>query len=434
MENVTLAPLRWVEEPSQVTILGDEGRWQAYFQTTGVRNLSGMCRGRPVEELPRILSILSPAHHLVSAMALDGLFDAEPPAPAANVREALLQALFFKNHLRKLYFLLASFSNPFQPFSLRGLPTTKELVPQHMSARIMGHLALSQEAASILGGRSDHPMSAVPGGVSRFPKEPHYPRLAEIAAECSRFAVELANFLGETVFQDSIIEEMGLGGSFTPMSFVATNRGRGEIVVRDPMGKETDRFPTKEIFRNIGFEKEAWTYQPFAYLADHGWRGLEKDVGGLFFVGPLARLNGGENLERPQAEEERQRLVNALGPFPHFTIRAACWALAVELVLAGENMVDLCFQEKLTGPAMRTMPTGMNQEGFAAGESPQGLIAHHYVTDERGLVTNVEILDTAAANNALRCLIAGSVAEGTLSPDQAWGEIKARIELSFLPF
>ena len=76
-----------------------------------------MCKGRQVEELPRILTILSPAHHLASAMALDKLFGVEPPALAVNMREALLQAQFLTSHLRKLYFLLTAFENPFEDFT-----------------------------------------------------------------------------------------------------------------------------------------------------------------------------------------------------------------------------------------------------------------------------------------------------------------------------
>jgi len=42
----------------------------------------------------------------------------------------------------------------------------------------MRHVSLAQEAAIILGGRADHPVTAVAGGVSRALRDEHHPRLA----------------------------------------------------------------------------------------------------------------------------------------------------------------------------------------------------------------------------------------------------------------
>ena len=113
MNNVTFEPLRWQEDPVRISILHDAESLNAYYQVTAPRDVARMCKGRPVEELPRILSLLSPSHHLVSAMALDRLFGVEPPPMALNMREAFLQAHVFSHHLRKLYFLLSSWQDPF---------------------------------------------------------------------------------------------------------------------------------------------------------------------------------------------------------------------------------------------------------------------------------------------------------------------------------
>jgi len=75
MQTITLEPLRWSEQPARVTILNGNGHPKAYFQITSPRDIARMAIGRPVEETPRLVGILSPAHHLVSAMALDKLFD-----------------------------------------------------------------------------------------------------------------------------------------------------------------------------------------------------------------------------------------------------------------------------------------------------------------------------------------------------------------------
>ncbi|HID29407.1 MAG TPA: Ni/Fe hydrogenase subunit alpha, partial [Desulfobacterales bacterium] len=85
MQTITFEPLRWLEESARVKILPNNEHPRVYFQVMAPRDLAGMCKGRPVEELSRILTIINPAHHLASARALDRLFAVEPPPLARNM-------------------------------------------------------------------------------------------------------------------------------------------------------------------------------------------------------------------------------------------------------------------------------------------------------------------------------------------------------------
>ena len=454
MKNMTFEPLRWQEDPVRIAVFHDTEYLQAYFQVTAPRDIEWICKGRPVEELPRILTILSPSHHLASAKALDRLFGVEPPPMARNMREALLQAHIFRHHLRKLYFLISSRHNPFLDRQKRGNRGEPQLFPPHFLDEIMHHEALSQEAATILGGRCDHPLSAVTGGVSRFLKEDHYHRLSEIAEFCLKFAMRVGEFLRDEIFGDGKALD-ALGSTYgqnlqvEPMVSLTLAEKDGNVVLRDPVGKEMDRFSPDMMFEKIGFHNESWTHEPFAYIkgtSENATRKVQEQIGNIFhsefpipnpeffFVGPLARLNSGEALGYPLAEEERQRLIEVLGPFPHFGVVAAYWALLVELVQAAEKMTGLYAQEKLTGPAIRTIPSEMGQVGHAVLESPQGLIFHHYRTDQKGIVEEVEVLGTGTGNNALRCLLTQKAVDISQARGEAWEETKNRIEISLLPF
>src|SRR5919198_809684 len=158
MSRVTLDSLRWRDPPAQATVAVDAGPPRVHFQMTTPRDVAALCQGRPVEELPRILSILSPAHHLCAAQALDRLFGVEPPPVAKNMREALRLALVFRHHARKLHFLATSLENPFAAFwsedARRGPHSQRPLLDD-----LMRHVSLAQEAAAILGGRADHPIT-----------------------------------------------------------------------------------------------------------------------------------------------------------------------------------------------------------------------------------------------------------------------------------
>jgi F420-non-reducing hydrogenase large subunit len=433
MSTVTFDALRWFDQPARVSIEVNGGPPQVYFQITAPRDLQAMCQGRPVEELPRILAVLGPAHHLAAAQALDRLFGVEPPELARNMREGLRQALFYRHHLRKFYFLLSSLENPFVDFWSAEARHGSHPISHHRLDDLRRHVSLAQEAAAILGGRADHPLTAVAGGVSRFLKEDHYPRLAEIAAACRDYALRLGDFLREEVLAEGKllagVQELAVG----PLASLALGADDGSLVLSDGSGKEAARFAAAALFDKVGLHRETWTYEPFAFLKDKGWQ----DIGAadsFFFVGPLARLNQGAALATPLAEAERQRLIEALGPFPHFEVVAAYWALLVELLAAAEQMVDLYEVEKLTGPDLRTIPATPGPEGHAVLEAPEGLIYHRYQADERGLVRQIEVLDTATANNGLFELLTKKAVETSLAQKQPWEETKKRIELSLLAF
>lgn len=432
METITLEPLRWLERPSRVKIVSDNADAKVYFQITSPMDIARMAKGRPVEELPRMVGILSPAHHLVSAMALDKLFKVEPPDLAVNMREAHLQALFITHHLRKLYFFLSSTFDPFPCYRMRQAPEPTSF-PGKLLDEIMDCSALAQEAATILGGRADHPLSAVPGGVGRFLKDTHYERLSEIAEHCVEFALKLAGLLREKVFLGSRMMDDLAELVFYPMPSVTAHNGN--VIVRNSEGKEEDRISTDRVFEKIGLHEEPWSYEPFSYLKDKGWNTYEaENSGSLYFVGPLARLNAGDEPQYPIAKEERRLLIESLGPFPHFSVAAAYWSLVVELVQAAEKLVELADQDNLTGPSIRTMPSETGSIGYATLEAPEGAISHRYTTNDKALVESIEILDSSTQNNALLCLLVQTAVEKSFSQKERLEETKSRIEVSLLPF
>lgn len=435
MSMTILEPLRWSASPARVAVCTNGSGTEAYYQVISPRDAERLCVGRPVEEVPRILTILSPTHHLVSAMALDRLFNVEPPAPAVHMREALLRAQFFKHHIRTLYLLLSSSENPFREIGRRRTPRKRGLFPPHVLEEIKHHEALAQDAEAILGGRVDHPVSAVAGGVGRFLKEPHYDRLTEISGRCLEFALSTAKLLNEALFRTEGVYDSLFAFALPSMPAMVSSPDDGTIVLREPAGKEIERFSPENVFDKVGLERESWTYEPFAYVKSGGWKSVFSETpGSFFFVGPLARLNAGEVQLSPPAEEERQRMVADLGAGPHFSVGAAYRALVVELIGAAEAMVDLCRKEQLTGPSVRALPSHMEKTAVAALEAPEGLIAHRYEVDDRGLVTEIQVLDTTAENNALRCLLVRKAVEATTAESMNPKDAKSRIEAILLPF
>lgn len=435
MSTTILEPLRWTPTPARVTVYTNGSGTGAFYQVIAPRNAERLCVGRPVEEVPRILTILSPAHHLVSALTLDRLFNVEPPPPAVHMREALLRIQFFKHHIRILWLLLSSSENPFRQTGRIRRPGRTEGLPLHVLEEIKHHEALAQEAETILGGRPDHPVAAVAGGVGRFLKEPHYDRLSEIAGRCLEFSVSLANLLNKMLFGTDKHPNPLFDFALPSMPSMASSADDGTVVLRGSNGSEIERFTPEDILDKVGFERESWTYQPFAYVKSKGWRSvLDGAPESFFYVGPSARINAGDALPTSLAEEERQHMIADLGEGPYASLGAAYRGLMIELIGAAEGMVDLCRREQLTGPSIRVIPTEMGRTAAAALEAPEGLIAHRYEVDDRGIVQGIQVLDGTSGNNALRCLLVRKAVEATGEISRNMKDVKRKIEEILLPF
>jgi coenzyme F420-reducing hydrogenase alpha subunit len=432
MQTITLEPLRWQETPSRITVHDNDSHLSVYYQVTSPRSAQAICCGRPVEEIPRIVSTLAPSHHLTAALALDRLFQVDPPDLAQNMRSALLQAQYTTAHLRKFFFLMTTVQDPLADFRFSSRSVAQPIRSKRIVENIMRHAALSQEAEDILGGRHDHPLTAVAGGVSRFLKEGHYQRLTDINDRLLSFACELADMLRNEFLADGGILSQWKDVEIPALSGLQVS-GDGKAALTPANGSGPQEFNAEQLGDIIALQQEEWTYQPFAYLKDKGWQGVEQSEG-LFFVGPLARFNAGQAAVTPLAEEQRGRMIESVGAPPVYTVAAAFGALAVELIQAAETLKRLSSPEKLAGPALRTIPVTKANSTWAALETPQGLSWHHYQVDEQGIVQAATIIDAHTANNAFKCRLAGQLVRAALESKEKPEAIKEKAAVALLPF
>jgi F420-non-reducing hydrogenase large subunit len=431
MQTITLEPLRWQDDPSRITVRANDSHVDVYYQVTSLKSVETICCGRPVEELPRILPILAPAHHLTAALALDRLFQVEPPELAQNMRTALLQAQYYATHLRKIFFLMTSQQDPFADYHNAGRGILRSKISKRVLERIMHHAALAQEAEDILGGRRDHPLSAVAGGVTRYLKEDHYQRLAEIGDALLTYAQELAELM-----RTEILAEDGILAAWSNIEIPALGglhlAAGDQITLTDPKSG-AQQLNGEQLGDTIAIQQEDWTYQPFAYMQTKGWQGIEPSQS-LFHVGPLARFNSGQEAATPLAEEERQRIIECLGTPPSFKLTTAFGAMTVELVQAAELLQIHGSQESLTGPSLRSIPKTKTTSTWAALEAPQGLMWHQYQVDDDGIVQSIRIIDAHTANNAMKCLLAKQIVTAALERKESPAAMKERASVALLPF
>jgi F420-non-reducing hydrogenase large subunit len=72
----------------------------------------------------------------------------------------------------------------------------------------------------------------------------------------------------------------------------------------------------------------------------------------------------------------------------------------IELLYAAERMVELATDPEVTSDNYRTPVTEPPTEGVGSVEAPRGTLTHHYWTDERGLLTKVNLIVGTTNNYA----------------------------------
>ena len=152
---------------------------------------------------------------------------------------------------------------------------------------------------------------------------------------------------------------------------------------------------------------------------------MDGEKSGIYRVAPLARLNASDGLATPKAQAEHDRLYDVLGGKPAHNTLAYHWARLVEMLYAAERLVELVKDPDLMGTDIRTLPTQTPSEGVGVVEAPRGTLIHHFKSDERGVITQANLI-VATVNNApaicmsveraAKCLIKdGKVSDGLLN-------------------
>jgi F420-non-reducing hydrogenase large subunit len=102
----------------------------------------------------------------------------------------------------------------------------------------------------------------------------------------------------------------------------------------------------------------------------------------------------------PLAQAEYERLYATLGGKPVHHTLATHWARLVELLYATERWVELASDPEVADPNVRQIPTATPTEGVGCVEAPRGTLTHHYCTDERGILTRVNLVVGTTNNYA----------------------------------
>jgi F420-non-reducing hydrogenase large subunit len=445
---ILIDPITRLEGHGKIDIiLDDEGNVdRAYFQVPELRGFEKFAEGRPAEDMPQITSricgVCPTAHHMASTKALDDLYQVDPPPAAKKIRELIYSIFFVEDHALHFFFLGGPdfVVGPTAPKGERNILGVLGKVGIEVGKQVIAMRRELRDLITLAGGKVIHPVCGLPGGVSKglsAEDQKKFIATAERAVEFATFSLDIFNdvVLKNPKYVETIVSEtythrtyyMGLVDDQNRVTFYD-----GQLRVVDPDGKEFLKFPARDYLKHVAEHVEPWSYIKFCYLKDVGWKGFTDGPGsGVYAVAPLARLNAAEGMATPKAQKAYQQFYETLGGKPVHHTLANHWARLIELLYAAERMVELAKDPELIDPNIRTLPTAVPREGIGVVEAPRGTLFHHYKTDERGLITEANLI-VATQNNAAR--IAMSVdksARGLIKNGQVDDGLLNMIEMAF---
>ena len=442
MKKVTIDPITRLEGHGKIEIfLDDEGNCQrAYLQVPELRGFEEFSVGRPAEEMPRITTMICgvcpTAHHMAATKTLDDLFKVEPTTTAKKIRELMYNAFQAEDHILHFFFLGGPdfVVGPQAPAGERNVLGVIAKAGLETGGKVIEMRKRMRNVLRIIGGKPVMPSCGLPGGVSKGINKEEQQKLIEAGEYGVEFCKVALQIFDDIVLKNKDYVDLVTGDVYSHKTYYMglvdknnkVNFYDGQVRVVGPDGKEFAKFKPQDYLNHIREHVEPWSYIKFTYLKKLGWKGfIDGKESGVYRVAPLARLNAADGMATPLAQEAYEKLYSVLGGKPVHSTLVFHWARLVEALYASERVLELARDPEITSPDIVNLPTKTPKEGIGIVEAPRGTLIHHYQTDDRGILTKVNLIvatvNNAAAINmsidkAARSLIKkGQVSEGLLN-------------------
>ncbi len=446
---ISIDPITRLEGHGKIDIFLDEQGDVAncYLQIPELRGFEQFCVGRQAEDMPnltaRICGVCPEAHHIAGTKALDALFQVDPPPAAKKLREMLYNIFVATDHTTHFYVLAGPdfVIGPTAPVAERNILGIIQKVGLQVAGKVLKMRRDGHHLIEMIAGRKIHPNWGLPGGVSRGITEQQRQEIEQLGRDALEFAAFSLELFTHIVLENSDFVQLVTGDTYLHRTYNmgtvdADNRLNfydGRIRVVGPDGKEHAKFDARDYQEYIAERVEPWSYLKFPYLKKVGWKGLVDGVdSGVYKATPLSRLNAADGMATPRAQAEYLKFYETLGGKPVNHTLATHWARLIELLYATERWVELATDPEITSREYRVLPTETPTEGIASVEAPRGTLTHHYVTDERGILTKVNLIVGTTNNNAPICMSVKKAAQTLIHHGRAATEgLLNMVEMAF---
>nr|MDO8083972.1 Ni/Fe hydrogenase subunit alpha [Candidatus Sigynarchaeum springense] len=353
--------------------------------------------GRQAEFLPRIAPRICGAcsipHHIASTKSIEDAWSITIPPTAKKLRQLLLHASFYTSHLQHFFTRAA----PDFIFGIGATPEERNIMNLIKEKPDVGSMALKmmdfgQNICAEMGGKAVHPVTAIPGGMTKVLSEEARDRFLKQIDEQMDFSRKAVEY-GTKIMND----RMDVFKSVVPLptfSTGLTNNGihdvyEGNLRVISPDGKSED-FDPRNCIDAIAEHVAPHSYATHAYIKKAGY------PAGLVTTNCLARLNCVEKMATPLAQTAFEQFRGTFGK-PCFSPLASNWARLVEMSQSLEIIAALLKDPEIVSKDIKE-PNIVAKDGMGVGivEGSRGMHIYNIWTDEKGLIKKLNII--AATN------------------------------------
>lgn len=432
-KRIVIDPVTRIEGHAKITVYLDDKNevTDARFHVAEFRGFEKFCEGRPYTEMAgitaRVCGICPVSHLIASVKAGDAIMAVEIPPAAEKLRRLMNLGQIVQSHALSFFHLsspdlLLGFDSPPEKRHIFGVASVDpKLARSGIRLRQFG-----QEIIEALGGQKIHPAWTTPGGVRGPLDEDECKRLRgwlDEAMATTQAAITLFKSL-----VGKYKEEASSFGTFKSlfMGLVADNGtwenydGRLRFVDQDRK-IVADRIDPADYQQYIGEVVEPYSYLKSPYYKPLGY------PGGIYRVGPLARLKLCEQMGTPLADKELASFRN-LGDEATTSSFYYHYARLIEIVTCIERVAQLVDDPDIRSPDFRAY-AGVNRlEGVGCSEAPRGTLFHHYHVDRNGIIQKVDLLIATGQNNLAMNRTVAQIAKHFIRNGQASEGILNRLE------
>ncbi len=340
-----------------------------FASTEDLRYFEYMVVGRKYHEVPYIMSRIcgacSVSHFLASANAIENALNVELDETTVTVKEVMNKLEIAQNTVVHLYFLALP-----DYMKMRNLGELLNAKPDIVrSAMTLNSLCL--QAVNAVAGRIVNPNTYRVGGFTRWLSNETLDKTVKILDKAERLAEKLSELIIGLELPRLSDPEPNYLTSDPPVEYLTMS----DYVI----GSDGNRFRGLEYVNYI--TEEVSDYSTTKYCL---YRGKP------FFVGPRARLLAfGERL--PEYSNLLADIKRELhNPFSNLK------AKAVELlycISSSKNILSNLRGKNLSTPSNLGIRHG---EGVGVVEAPRGLLIHHYMINDQGIVTHSNVITPTA--------------------------------------
>jgi coenzyme F420-reducing hydrogenase alpha subunit len=331
------------------------------------RFFESMVRGRHYSEVARITSricgICSIGHTLASVKTTEDALGIEVSTQSWKLRELIKHAENFDSHVLHINFLAAP--------DLLGAPSVFPLVATHTDvvARALRLKRLGHEWGSLIGGRTTHPMSIVPGGMAAVPTTKELKQLRE----------QLLAAVPE--LEATVATVMALAPNVPafdrPTEYIALSNDKdyglydGDIQSTLPDGTK-ERYPVAD-YKQVTNE----------FVVPQSTAKYTKHKLDSYAAGALARFNNNYDRLHPKAKEVAEALgIQPICTNPYMNTVAQVVEIASDVYESVALLDELIDTDVQLEPLVEPTKYG---SGAGATEVPRGILFHEYDYDDEGM-------------------------------------------------